>query len=161
MSVSGIANSLASAQTSAVALPIALRNPQTQKQDFASANLDASSDAATFQQLNGSSSASSISGNLTAVQKAYQSLQQIASDPTGTSVNPTNSAPRQISGGPVHRSFGDPLRRQDPNPVDLPNPIQGHDPMPPIFEPPAGGPNPVQTHDPMPPVYSGTVSVVA
>ena len=184
MSVSGIANSPASGQTSAVALPIALRNAQTQKQDFAPANLDAPSDVATFQQLNGSSSANSISGNLTAVQKAYQSLQQIAADPTGTNiVDPTNPDRRQVSGGPVHRSFADPnpvrrhdltsvglpnpIQRHDPmppvwqSPVGLPNPIQGHDPMPPVWQSPVNLPNPINGHDPMPPVYRGTVSVVA
>jgi hypothetical protein len=164
MSVSGIVDSIASGQTSAVALPIALRNTLTQKQDFGSTNLDVPSDAATFQQLGNSSSANSISGNLTAVQKAYASFQQIAADPTGTNtVDPTNLDPRRVSGGPVHRSFwgANPVRRHDLTSVGLPNPIRGHDPMPPIFESPVGGPSPVQTHDPMPPIYRGAVSVVA
>ncbi len=162
MSVSGIVNSLVSGQTGAVALPIALKSAQTQKQDFASANLDAPSDVATFQQLSGSSPASAISGNLTAVQKAYDSLQRIAADPTGTNtVDPTNSDPKRASGGPVHRTFEDPVRRHDVTSVGLPNPIQTHDPMPPVWQPGPGLPNPVNTHDPMPPVYRGTVSVVA
>ena len=162
MSVSGISNTHASDQINAVALSNALRNAQTQKlgQDFAPGNLDAS-DVATFQQSNGSTSTGSVSGNLTAVQRAYESLQQVATE--------TNSDPKQASGSPVRRTLMGPstINSHDPMPpvsqppVGLPNPIKGHDPMPPVFGSPVGLPLPVKGHDPMPPVFGGAVSVIA
>lgn len=170
MSVSGISNSLASNQISAVA-PNAQRSAQTQKQDFAASNLDVPSDVATFQQLNASSSAGTTPGTLTAVQKAYASLQQIANEPIGTTtLDPTNADPTQAKGGPVRRPFMDPtpIHWHDPMPpverppVGLPNPIRGQYPMPPVYRHPVIGlPNPINEHDPMPPVYRRPVSVIA
>lgn len=161
MSVSGISNSLASDQINAVALSNALRNAQTQKlgQDVGPGNLDTPSDVATFQRSNGSPSTGSVSGNLTAVQRAYESLQQVATE--------TNSDPKQASGSPVRRTlmgpsttnWHDPMPPVSQPPVGLPNPIKGHDPMPPVFRHPAGLPNPVKGHDPMPPVFGSPMGL--
>jgi len=146
MSVGGIHSSFASDQFSSIAATNTLKYTRTQQlaEGAASSSLDVPSDGATFQQA-GSSSASSTSNALTAVQKAYQSLQQ-----ADTTTAPKPVGPSQWSGGPV-RSRG-----------VTTDPIQTHEPMPPVFKSPTNLPIPTQFHDPLdPPPQGTTTSVIA
>jgi hypothetical protein len=173
MSVGGIQSTFASNQVGSIAATNALKYARTQQ--LSSSNLDVPSDEATLQQ-GGNSSASSSSQGLTAIQKAYEFLQQ-----AGTTAVAKPVGPDQFSGGPVHSGgiTTDPIEHHEPMPPILgphqfgggpvhsggvtTDPIEHHEPMPPIFGPHqfSGGPvqskgvttDPIQTHEPMPPVF--------
>ncbi len=162
MSVAGIQSTFASDHVGSTAATNALNYARTQQ--LSSSNLDVPSDVATLEQ-DGSSSVSSGSQGLTPVQKAYESLQQ-----AGTNAVSKTDGPREFSGGPV-RSRGvttDPIQTHEPMPpilgsrVNLPNPIEVHDPMPPVHGSPTNLPGPTQFHDPLtPPTMGTTTSVLA
>ncbi|HTR27136.1 MAG TPA: hypothetical protein VMI10_24400 [Terriglobales bacterium] len=159
MSVSGISNNLATDQLNTLALSSLSRHVQ----NSTTSNLDLPSDVVTLQSVNSASS-----GGLNDVHKPYDGLGQIGDQPTALN--------RNLPDG-LHESHGGPVRRFE----GTPNPVQGHDPMPPVKEKHIATPNPIQQHvpmppdfkpglgisafgqgqDPMPPVYQGGVSVTA
>lgn len=162
MSLAGIQSTFASDQVGSIAATSALKYARTQQ--LSSSNLDVPSDEATLQQ-GGNSSASSSSQGLNAIQKAYEFLQK-----AGTTTVAKPVGPDQFSGGPV-RSRGvttDPIQTHQPMPpifgsgVNPPNPVEGHDPMPPVYGSPTNQPIPTQFHDPLdPPTPGATTSVLA
>jgi len=161
MSVAGIQSTFASDQVSSIAATNALKYSRTQQ--LSSSNLDVPSDEATLQ--GGTSSTSGSSQGLTAVQKAYEFLQQ-----AGTTAVPQPVGPDRFSGGPV-RSKGvtaDPIQTHEPMPpvlgprTNLPNPIKAHDPLLPGPGSTTNLPIPTQFHDPLtPPTLGTTTSLLA